>query len=188
MEVCHLKHADLSKSRQQYKGRVVLRGDIAKDDEGYQAGFLRNAVRLRRKWPRPSFLIQFSDYAGCLDGQTMLCLLALRHVRRASLSQHTSARMPRMLDTTTSQQTANILGTYTRPICASETKPCNLYGHPFTRQTLNWHAEKLQLLLRTLETHVTEERSGLKNKQAKDPSLSTEGNQAKDPRTFEANS
>ena len=122
MDVCHLKHADLSKSRQQYKGRVVLRGDIAKDDEVYQAGFCRTVVRLGRKWPRPSFWIQFSDYAGRLDGQTMLCLLALRHVRRASLFELTSARMPRMLDTTTSQQKTNILGTYTRPVCACETK------------------------------------------------------------------
>ena len=152
---------DLSKSRQQYKGRVVLREDIAKDDEGVPRRLLQNRVHLRRMWPRPSFLIQSPDRVGCLDWQTMLCLPALRYVRRASPSELTSARMPRRLDTTTSQQKANILGTYTRPVCACEAKPCNLYGHPFARQTLNGYAEKLQLLLRTLETHVTEERSGL---------------------------
>ena len=86
MDLCHLKHADLFKSCEQYKGGVVLRGDIAKDDEVYQADFLRNRVRLGRKWPRPSFLI---DRAGCLDWKTMLCLLALRYVRHASLSELT---------------------------------------------------------------------------------------------------
>ena len=71
MDVCHLKHAELFKNRQQYKGRVVSRGDTAKDDEVYQAGFLRNAVRLRRKWRRPSFLVQFSDCADCRDEQSV---------------------------------------------------------------------------------------------------------------------
>ena len=34
MDVCHLEHAELEPKLQQYKGRVVLRGDIAKDDSG----------------------------------------------------------------------------------------------------------------------------------------------------------
>ena len=89
---------------------------------GVPSRLLRNRVRLRRRWPRPSFLIQFSDFAGCLDEQTMLCLLALRHVTRASPSERTLTRMPRRLDMTTSQQKTSFLGTYTRPICASETK------------------------------------------------------------------
>ena len=173
MDLCHLKHAEFSQSRQQLQRKSCLTLRHRKRRRGVPSRLLRSVVCLCRRWPRPSFWIQFSDYAGCLDGQTMLCLLALRHVRRASPSELTTARMPRRLDTTTSQQKTNILGTYTRPICASETKPCNLYGHPFARQTLNWHAEKLQLLSRTLETHVTEESSGLKNKQAKDTSLFT---------------
>ena len=34
MDICHLKNADLEAQHQKYKGRVVLRGDIAKDDSG----------------------------------------------------------------------------------------------------------------------------------------------------------
>ena len=39
MDVCHLKNAELEAKHQKYKGRVVLRGDIAKDDSGSYAVF-----------------------------------------------------------------------------------------------------------------------------------------------------
>ena len=34
MDICHLKNAELEAMHQKYKGRVVLRGDIVKDDSG----------------------------------------------------------------------------------------------------------------------------------------------------------
>ena len=34
MDICHLKNAELETKDQKYKGRVVLRGDIVKDDSG----------------------------------------------------------------------------------------------------------------------------------------------------------
>ena len=34
MELCHLKNSELETQIQKYKGRVVLRGDIVKDDSG----------------------------------------------------------------------------------------------------------------------------------------------------------
>ena len=39
MDICHLKNAELEAKLQKYKGRVVLRGDIAKDDSGSYAVF-----------------------------------------------------------------------------------------------------------------------------------------------------
>ena len=39
MDIWHLKNAELEAKHQKYKGRVVLRGDIAKDDSGSQAVF-----------------------------------------------------------------------------------------------------------------------------------------------------
>ena len=39
MDICHLKNADLEAKHQKYKGRVVLRGDIVKDDSGTYAVF-----------------------------------------------------------------------------------------------------------------------------------------------------
>ena len=39
MDICHLKNAELEAKHQKYKGRVVLRGGIVKDDSGSYAGF-----------------------------------------------------------------------------------------------------------------------------------------------------
>ena len=37
MDFCHVKNAELETKHQKYKGRVVLRGDIVKDDSGSYA-------------------------------------------------------------------------------------------------------------------------------------------------------
>ena len=37
MDICHLKNAELETKHQKFKGRVVLRGDIVKDDSGSYA-------------------------------------------------------------------------------------------------------------------------------------------------------
>ena len=34
MDICHLKNAEFEAKQQKYKGRVVLRGDIVKDNSG----------------------------------------------------------------------------------------------------------------------------------------------------------
>ena len=39
MALCHLKNFELDKKFQTYKGRVVLRGDVAKDDSGSYSVF-----------------------------------------------------------------------------------------------------------------------------------------------------
>ena len=39
MDICHSKNAELETKHQKYKGRVVLRGDIVKDDSGSYAVF-----------------------------------------------------------------------------------------------------------------------------------------------------
>ena len=39
MDICHLKYAELEPTLQKYKGTIVLRGDIEKDDSGGYAVF-----------------------------------------------------------------------------------------------------------------------------------------------------
>ena len=39
IDICHLKNAELETKHKKYKGRVVLRGDIVKDDSGSYAVF-----------------------------------------------------------------------------------------------------------------------------------------------------
>ena len=41
MDMCHLQTAELEHKLKKYKGRVVLRGDIVKDDSGPHAVFTR---------------------------------------------------------------------------------------------------------------------------------------------------
>ena len=40
MDICHLKSAELQPKHQKYKGQVVLRGDIVKNDSGSHAEFI----------------------------------------------------------------------------------------------------------------------------------------------------
>ena len=42
MDICHLKNAELETKHQKYKCRVVLRGDIVKDDSGSYAEYSPN--------------------------------------------------------------------------------------------------------------------------------------------------
>ena len=42
MDICHLKNAELEAKHQKYKGRIVLSGDIVKDDSGSYAVFTLN--------------------------------------------------------------------------------------------------------------------------------------------------
>ena len=37
MDLCHIKHYELDPKRQSYKGRVALRGDTVKDEDGRRA-------------------------------------------------------------------------------------------------------------------------------------------------------
>ena len=44
VDICHLKNAELEAKHQKYKGRVVLRGDIVKDDSGSYAVFTEQGL------------------------------------------------------------------------------------------------------------------------------------------------
>ena len=53
MDICHLKNAELETKHQKYKGRVVLRGDIVKDDSGSYAVFTErgsSASQMTASW------------------------------------------------------------------------------------------------------------------------------------------
>ena len=46
MDIRHLKNAELETKHQKYKGRVVLRGDIVKDDSGSYAVFTEQGISI----------------------------------------------------------------------------------------------------------------------------------------------
>ena len=44
MDICHLKNEELEPKLQKWQGRVVLRGDIVKDDSGAHAVFTEQGL------------------------------------------------------------------------------------------------------------------------------------------------
>ena len=62
MDICHLKNAEMEAKHQKYKGRVVLRGDIVKDNSGSYAVY-HDPV-----WKTQSFLLERNLYGHPLAG------------------------------------------------------------------------------------------------------------------------
>ena len=65
MDICHLKNAELETKHQNYKGRVVLRGDIVKDDSGLYAVFTEQGSSDLKWRQRKSWI----SYPHCQDAQ-----------------------------------------------------------------------------------------------------------------------
>ena len=60
MDICYLKNAELEPKLQKYKGRVVLRGDIVKDDSGACAVFTaQRLVCVPDEWQVPNWECMF---------------------------------------------------------------------------------------------------------------------------------
>ena len=67
MDICHLKNAELEAKHQKYKGRVVLRGDIVKDDSGSYAAFTEQGSSASQM-TAAKIMDNISRLPGC-DGQ-----------------------------------------------------------------------------------------------------------------------
>ena len=70
MDKCHLKNAELEAKHQKYKGRVVLRGDFAKDDSGSSAVFTEQGSSASNDSRQKSW-ISSPDCLGAQDRQRM---------------------------------------------------------------------------------------------------------------------
>ena len=115
MDLCHLKNSELEPQYQKYKGRVVLRGDIVKDDSGSYAVFTEQgssasqmtaakshghhikATRLRRTSSGRSIRVY--------PGQNGRCSVII---------ENSKVRMSRYLDSSTKTQMAKIMVQYGR--------------------------------------------------------------------------
>ena len=79
MDLCHLKNAELAKHLQKYKGRVVLRGDNVKDEEGYRAVFAEQDASASQM-AAAKFLDTISKLLG-LAGETSDAVSAYTQVK-----------------------------------------------------------------------------------------------------------
>ena len=79
MDICHLKNAELEAKHQKYKGRVVLRGDIVKDDSGSYAVFTEQGSSASQMTAAKIMDI-ISRLSGC-DGQAADAVSAYTQVK-----------------------------------------------------------------------------------------------------------
>ena len=79
MDICHLKNAELEAKHQKYKGRVVLRGDIVKDNSGSYAVFTEQGSSASQMTAAKVMDI-ISRLIGC-DGQAADAVSAYTQVK-----------------------------------------------------------------------------------------------------------
>ena len=105
MDICHLKNAELE--HQKYEGRIVLRGDIVKDDSGSYAVFTeRRSSASQMSAAKVMDII--SRLPGCA-GQAADAVSAKTHVKNGRCSQivqNSKIGMSRYLESSTTTQVA----------------------------------------------------------------------------------
>ena len=79
MDICHFKFAELEAKHQKYKGRVVLQGDIVKDDSGSYAVF-REQGSSAKQMTAAKVMDIISRLPGC-DGQAADAVSAYTKVK-----------------------------------------------------------------------------------------------------------
>ena len=115
MDICHLKNAELETKHQKFKGRVVLRGDIVKDDSGSYAVFTEQGSSASQMTGAKvmDIIIQI---ARC-DGQAADAVSAYTQVKMEDASkiiENSKVGMSRHLDSSTTTQVAKIMVQYGR--------------------------------------------------------------------------
>ena len=107
MDICHLKNAELEANHHKYKGRVVLRGDIVKDDSGSYAVFLEQGSSASQMTAAKVMDI-ISRLPGC-DGQAADAVSAYTQVKMEDAPQiikNSKIGVSRHLDSSTTTQMA----------------------------------------------------------------------------------
>ena len=107
MDLRHLKNSELEQQFQKYKGRVVLWGDIVKDDSGSYAVFTEHGSSASQMTAAKVMDIT-SRQPGC-DGQAADAISAYTQVKMEdapSLLKVPKSETSRYLDTSTKTQMA----------------------------------------------------------------------------------
>ena len=126
MDICHLKNAELEAKHQKYKGRVVLRGDIVRDDTGSYAVFTEQGSSASQMTAAKVMDI-ISRLSGC-DGQAADAVSAYTQVKTEDKPKILKIPKSEHLDSSNATQMAWIMVQYGRPSRVLVER--NLYGHP----------------------------------------------------------
>ena len=125
MDICHLKNSELVPQYQKYKGRVVLRGDIVKDDSGSYAVFTEQGSSASQMTAAKVMDI-ISRLPGC-TGQAADAVSAYTQVKMEDapkLLKIPKIGMSRHLDSSTTTQVAKIMVQYGRSSRSSLNEIC----------------------------------------------------------------
>ena len=79
MDICHLKNDELETKHQKYKGRVVLRGDIVKEDSGSCAVFTEQGSSASQM--TAAKIMDIISRLPCCDGQAADAVSAFTQVK-----------------------------------------------------------------------------------------------------------
>ena len=107
MDICHLKNAELEAKHRKYKGRVVLRGDIVKDDSGSYAVFTEQGSSASQM--TAAQIIDIISRLPGSDGQAADAVSAYTQVKMEDahkLFKNSKFGMFRHLDSSTTTQMA----------------------------------------------------------------------------------
>ena len=121
MDICHLKNAELQAKHQKYKGRVVLRGDIVKDNSGSYAVITEQGASSASQMTAAKIMDIISRLPGC-EGQAADAVSAYTQVKMEDahkLFKIPESECPDILDSSTTTQMAEIMVLYGRPSCSS---------------------------------------------------------------------
>ena len=142
MDICHLKKAELASKLPKYKARVVLRGDIVKDDSEACTVFTEQdssssqvtAAKVRDVFARsPNCDAQSVDVVSAYTGKTG---------GRSQTAHKSQISMSTFMDASSTTQMAEIMGKIGDPVVLLER---NLYGHPSAG--LRWERQFEEALL-----------------------------------------
>ena len=115
MDLCHLKNSELEPPYQKYQGRVVLRGDIVKDDSGSYAEFTEQGSSASPNDSRKShghFILASRMFRT--SSRCSIRFYAGQNGRCTNIIQNSKVRMSRYLDTSTETHMAKIMVQYGR--------------------------------------------------------------------------
>ena len=141
MDICHLKNAELETKHPKYKGRVVLRGDIVKDDSGSYAVFTeQGSSALQMTAAKVVDII--SRLPGC-DGQAADAVFAYTQVKMQDapkLQKIPKSGCPHIWSCLPKHKWPKSWSSMEDPVVPLER---NLYGHPLAGLSWERQLEKI---------------------------------------------
>ena len=116
MDICHLKNAELEAKHQKYKGRVVLRGDIVKDNSGSYAVFTEQGSPASQMTAAKNhgYHLQIARLRWT-SSRRSIGLHPSKNGRCSQIIENTKIGVSRHLDSSTTTQMAKIMVQYGRP-------------------------------------------------------------------------